>query len=365
MENLVNIRYKNLNFFSGKKIFITGHTGFKGSWLTFLLSKLGAEICGYSLNPITEPSLYEEIKNHVIHQSIIGDINDKENLESAIVNFQPDFIFHLAAQPLVRESYINPIGTISTNILGTANLINSLLKIEKKCTSILITTDKVYRNNEWHYPYRETDTLGGYDPYSASKAASELIIDSFRNSFFNLNEYSSHLKSFASVRAGNVIGGGDWSNDRLIPDIVKSLVRQENITIRNPNSIRPWQHVLEPLFGYLELAIELSKFPEKFSGSWNFGPEYLDNLSVETLVKDSIEVWGEGSYIIQSDIKAPHEAGTLKLDINKVMTCLNWKPRFNAKESIHTTMNWYKKYYQSIDSIVLMESDLNLFLNKE
>jgi CDP-glucose 4,6-dehydratase len=350
------------NFFKGKRIFITGHTGFKGSWLTYILSKAGAEIKGYSLSPDTELSLYNYIESSINVNSIIADINDYKKLEIELISFQPDFVFHLAAQPLVRKSYNEPLYTFNTNIIGTANLLNAIVKLNKSCTCILVTTDKVYENNEWVYPYRETDKLGGYDPYSASKACAELIISSYQNSFFNIANFSSHKKSIASVRAGNVIGGGDWSENRLIPDIVRSISNGQEIIIRNPYAVRPWQHVLEPVFGYLQLAFALDQNPIKYSGAWNFGPYDADNLPVLAIAKKAIEIWGEGAYKVQIDTNAPHEAGLLKLDISKVVNILNWKPHMNTLQAITKSIQWYKNFYKNKNTVIeLLDSDINFY----
>ncbi len=348
--------------YSSKKIFITGHTGFKGSWLTYALYKEGAIIKGYSLAPETNPSLYSLIEGVLDIESVIDDINDSSKLENEIVDFQPDFIFHLAAQPLVRKSYQEPLNTFSTNVIGTANILNALRKLEKPCSIILITTDKVYENKEWHYPYRETDRLGGYDPYSASKACSELVINSYIQSFFNPSKFDLHKKSIVSVRAGNVIGGGDWSADRLIPDIAKSINENRAIIIRNPNSIRPWQHVLEPIFGYLQLGILLSNNPIKYGGSWNFGPANSDNLPVINIAKQAIKIWGKGSIDFQINSNAPHEAGLLKLDISKAINEMKWQPKMNTSMAIQRAISWYKSFYEGTFSAVeLLEADINYY----
>ena len=357
MESMVNNNI--FSVYSNSKVFITGHTGFKGSWLTYALHKAGAIIKGYSLAPETEPSLYRQIESALNIQSVIADINDAERLEQELLAFQPDFIFHLAAQPLVRKSYKEPLNTFTTNIIGTANLLNATGKLEKKCTIILITTDKVYENKEWHYPYRETDRLGGYDPYSASKACAELVIKSFTQSFFNLAKFDTHKKAIAIVRAGNVIGGGDWSEDRLIPDIAKSLANNQEIIIRNPNAIRPWQHVLESVFGYLQLGSLLSANPVKYSGAWNFGPVNADNLPVIDIVKQAIEIWGDGKINLQVDPHALHEAGLLKLDISKAINELGWKPKMNTTTAIERTIQWYKSFYEKSEtSEALLEADI-------
>jgi len=284
MENLVTAQLLK-SFYSGKKIFITGHTGFKGSWLTALLSNLGAEIKGYALESEYEHSLFEVLQPLQISNSIIADIRDNKKLEHELISFEPDYIFHLAAQPLVRRSYKIPAETFEINVVGTANLLEAATLLSKKCTIVVITTDKVYENKEKDILYKEEDSLGGYDPYSASKACAELVVSSFRNSFFSMEKIGLNHKAIACARAGNVIGGGDWSTDRIMPDIIRSLKLQEVIELRNPKSVRPWQHVLEPLIGYLKLGALLNDKPEKYSKSYNFGPLSEDHLSVKELVE--------------------------------------------------------------------------------
>lgn len=360
MENLV-IMNSSLMTYKNKKVFVTGHTGFKGSWLIKILNDLGANIRGYALAPEGDRNLYSEINGDLLCDSIIGDLRDKQTLTQAIINFEPDFVFHLAAQPLVRLSYEKPCETFEVNVIGTANLLDSVRYLNKCCNVILITTDKVYYNQEWVYPYRETDRLGGYDPYSASKACCELVIDSYKNSFFNPNSYTMHKKAIAIARAGNVIGGGDWAKDRLIPDIIKSFINNEEISIRNPTSIRPWQHVIEPLFGYLELGNKLVCDPLQYSQAYNFGPNHFDAISVQEMVEKSIDFWGTGSFRSIINKNHPHEAGLLKLDISKALNELDWRPKFNAQIAIERTLNWYKNYNNGIPAIELMEADINYY----
>jgi CDP-glucose 4,6-dehydratase len=332
------------SYYNKKRVFLTGHTGFKGSWMLNWLSLLGANVKGYSLAPEKLEDHYNVIGGANMCESVIANILDKSRLKKEIIDFKPDFIFHLAAQPLVRESYINPSDTFAINSIGTAYLLDAVRELSHSCVVVIITTDKVYENNEWHYPYRENDRLGGYDPYSASKACAELIISSYRNSYFNKGDYSAHKKAISSARAGNVIGGGDWSKDRIIPDIVRAINKNEAVSVRNPYAIRPWQHVLEPLGGYLHLGAKMVDDPVKFSDSWNFGPNSEDSLTVVDLVEMAIETWGKGNYQTPSLINQPHEAGLLKLDISKTINELNWKPRFNSKQAIEITLDWYKEY---------------------
>ncbi len=350
--------FKELETFKGKKVFITGHTGFKGSWLSYWLYSLGAVIKGFSLQPETTPGLFTELKLSDKFESITGNINDLSLLKEEIIACQPDFVFHLAAQPLVRRSYKNPIETFTTNAIGTANVLESIRYLEKPCVCVCITTDKVYKNNEWVYPYRENDDLGGYDPYSASKACSELVVSSYINSFFNISNYASHKKAIATARAGNVIGGGDWSEDRLVPDIVKALSQNKEVLIRNPDAVRPWQHVMEPLFGYMLLALKLNDDVNNFSGAWNFGPYNDDNFSVIDLANIAVESWGAGKLIVDKDVNAPHEARLLRLDISKVINELKWTPKLNAEQAIGRTLSWYKEFYNGKNVSELMDEDL-------
>jgi CDP-glucose 4,6-dehydratase len=350
--------------YSGKRVFITGHTGFKGSWLIKILRDFGAIIKGYALAPENEINLYTEINGDSLCASVISDLRDREALKKAVLDFQPDYIFHLAAQPLVRVSYEIPSETFEVNAIGTANLLDAIRLLEKKCNVVLITTDKVYHNNESEYPYKESDRLGGYDPYSASKACCELVVDSYRNSFFNIANYNQHQKAIAVGRAGNVIGGGDWSKDRLIPDIVKALNSNKQVVIRNPKAVRPWQHVIEPLFGYLELGVKLNSGPIKYAQAYNFGPNTNDELSVEEMVVKSINCWSSGTYNVEVNSNNPHEAGLLKLDISKATSELNWKPVLNAQSAVELTINWYKNYYNNITAKELMESDIEYYQSK-
>jgi CDP-glucose 4,6-dehydratase len=339
------------SIYKGRKILLTGHTGFKGSWLTLWLKHLGAEVIGYSLKPPTNPSLFEILKleKEIIH--IIGDIRDEKRLKDIFKKYQPDIVIHMAAQPLVRYSYINPKETYETNVIGTLNVFEAVKETDSVRVVINVTSDKCYENKEWVYGYRENDPMGGYDPYSSSKGCAELLTSAYRNSFFNPKDYGkTHNIALASVRAGNVIGGGDWAEDRLIPDCIKALSRNEIIYIRNPNAIRPWQHVLEPLSGYLWLGALMWKNPTKYSEGWNFGPNDEDILTVEEIVKDVIKIWGNGEYKVNSENKF-HEARLLKLDISKAHFYLKWKPVYDAKTALQETINWYKTYFSNPKNI--------------
>jgi len=330
------------SYYKGKKAFITGHTGFKGSGLMACLHLAGAQVKGYALAPGYD-GLFTLLEPLKIADSIIADIRDKDRLQKEIDSFQPDFVFHLAAQPLVRRSYEIPAETFHVNVVGTANLLEAITRYSSKCTIVVITTDKVYENKEQDILYKESDVLGGYDPYSASKACTELLVSSFRNSFFHINTYELHHKAIASARAGNVIGGGDWNKDRIIPDIVRSLQSNQEISVRNPSAVRPWQHVLEPLRGYLQLGVLADTKPSIYSKAFNFGPLPEDHFTVRQLVETAIEIWGSGSWSDCSDPEQPHEAGLLKLDINLAKKELNWEPKLSAKQAIEWTMSWYKK----------------------
>lgn len=337
----------NASYYKGRKVFVTGHTGFKGAWFITSLIQAGAEVMGYALAPEDHDNLFDTVSPHLQMKSVIADIRDARRLRETILDFQPDFIFHLAAQALVRRSYEIPAETFDVNAVGTANLLESLTKLQKKCTVVIITTDKVYENRETDYHYTETDVLGGYDPYSASKAATEIVVSSFRNSFFHPDKYHVHQKAIASARAGNVIGGGDWSRDRIIPDIVHSLANNKAVEVRNPNAVRPWQHVLEPLSGYMMLGMLLDQ-DIKYSGAYNFGPLPSDHLPVKELVETAIRCWGtakegEKGWIDRSDPDQPHEAGLLKLSIEKARALLNWQPKLDSTSAIEWTINWYKQ----------------------
>jgi len=352
--------------YSGKKVFLTGHTGFKGSWLLKLLTMLGANVKGYALSPNNKDDLFNVIQGNAICDSVIADLRDRDRLKTAIGDFRPDFVFHLAAQPLVRLSYEIPSETFEVNAIGTANLLDGVRELDNKCTLVLITTDKVYQNNEWEYPYRENDRLGGYDPYSASKACTELVINSYVQSFFNNSQYKFHLKDISVVRAGNVIGGGDWSKDRLIPDVARALSQKKEIIIRNPTAIRPWQHVLEPIVAYLILGAKQDESPQKFNGAYNIGPNAKDSLSVKEMLELSVKFWGEGSFRVETGVNQPHEAGLLKLDISKISNKLDWQPKWDASLAVENTMLWYKTFVTHGQNAAkeLMQKQIFDYLNR-
>lgn len=342
MEAVVNLDLLQ-QYYKGKKVFVTGHTGFKGSWLVALLHEAGAQVKGYALAPEYEEGLFNLLQPLDFFESIIADIRDKEQLQKELLAFQPDYVFHLAAQPLVRRSYEIPAETFDINVTGTANVLEAVQKLQHSCSVVVITTDKVYENKEQDILYKEGDRLGGYDPYSASKACTEIVVSSFRSSFFNREQITSHQKRIASARAGNVIGGADWSKDRIIPDIVKALQQDDVIKVRNPSSVRPWQHVLEPLCGYLLLGGLQQAQNKSISDAYNFGPYPEDHLTVKELVQLAIKVGGSGEWKDVSDAAQPHEANLLKLDITKAINELDWKPKMHAAQAIEWTIDWFKQ----------------------
>lgn len=341
-------------FFQGKKVFITGHTGFKGSWLCLWLHKLGAELYGYALDPPTTPSLFELAKvSELLCSHRIADVRDAIALAETMRRAQPEIVIHMAAQPLVRDSYKVPVETYAVNIMGTVHLLEAVRQCPSVKAVVNVTTDKCYENREWVWGYRENEPMGGFDPYSNSKGCSELITAAYRNSFFNPhhlnNSIPQHGAAIATARAGNVIGGGDWATDRLIPDIVCSLMAGEPVRIRNPHAIRPWQHVLEPLSGYLQLAQHLYEQGNDFAEGWNFGPNNEDSKQVEWIVKQMCAFWGDNArYEIDSG-DHPHEAYYLKLDCSKACMRLGWNPRWNLEKALHSIIEWVNAYSASGD----------------
>lgn len=353
MEDMVNMKLFN-NTFKDKRILVTGHTGFKGSWLSLWLKLLGAKVTGYSLSVPTEPAHFDLLGLDITH--VTGDILDEVKLEAVFQKIKPEIVFHLAAQPLVRESYIDPVLTYKTNVIGTLNVFEACRKTSSVKVIINVTSDKCYSNKEVIWGYRETDEMGGYDPYSSSKGCAELLTSSYRNSFFNNKNGSSNVL-LASVRAGNVIGGGDWAKDRLIPDIMKAVSQNCTVQIRNPKATRPWQHVLEPLSGYLQLASELFNNKLTNADAWNFGPEYSDTITVEDILAKTKTFWSDLQYQINQEENQPHEAYNLFLDCSKAKTFLQWKPVWNCDQALKTTVEWYKNFYlekkvSSIDDII-------------
>jgi CDP-glucose 4,6-dehydratase len=342
-------------FWLGKRVLVTGHTGFKGGWLAIWLHRMGAQVSGLSMAPLTSPNLFELALVDVVCDSYICDMRDQAEVARIVGKIAPDIVFHLAAQSLVRESYKSPIETFSTNVMGTAHLLEAIRDIDSVRAAIMITTDKVYKNNEWLWPYREGDALGGHDPYSASKAASEILISSYRSAFLAENG-----KAVSSARAGNVIGGGDWSADRLIPDAVRAWQNGNELDIRRPEAIRPWQHVLEPLAGYLKLA-EASWNDPQLAGSYNFGPDTSGSASVRNVIELARATYGSGTVAFGDGNDGPHEAGLLTLEVTKSRTVLNVQSRWPLAESIKRTMQWYLAQGNGADARMLCESDITAY----
>lgn len=331
-------------FWKAKKVLVTGHTGFKGSWLCLWLHSLGAKVTGYSLDPPTEPSLFSLANVDKLVNSVIADVRDHAKLVEAFSENSPEIVIHLAAQSIVRTSYLDPLETYSTNVMGTVNLLEAVRNCQSVKAVINVTTDKCYENKEWLWGYRENDRLGGHDPYSNSKACSELITSAYRSSYFQLHKDDGINVGVATARAGNVIGGGDWAKDRLVSDCVRALLKSENIIIRNPYAVRPWQHVFEPLSGYLLLAQKLFKDAKQYSSAWNFGPNENNVVSVETIVNKICEKWtGEIKYNVD-DSQHPHEARLLKLDSSKAQCDLGWHPKWNLDRSIGSVVEWFNAY---------------------
>ena len=339
----------NPSFWQGKKVLLTGHTGFKGSWLALWLLELGAQVTGVALEPDQSPNLFEQLDlaQRLDHRP--GDIRDPDLLKQVVAATQPELVLHLAAQPLVRLSYAEPVATWQTNVMGSIHLLEALRPLEQPCTAVLITTDKVYRNNEWLYGYRENDPLGGHDPYSSSKAAAELAIASWRASFCGRGAHQTPHLRIASARAGNVIGGGDWAADRIVPDAMRALGRGESIGVRNPNATRPWQHVLEPLGGYLLLAERLhlgsAAADQQLASAFNFGPQLEANRCVRQLVEESLRHW-PGRWDDRSDPTSPHEANLLNLVIDKAHHQLGWAPRWPFATTVERTVSWYRRVHE-------------------
>ena len=357
----------NKEFWRGKKVFITGHTGFKGGWLSLWLNDIGANVTGFALPPATKPSFFDICSVDSSAKSIIGDVRDYTGLKKCIQDESPDILFHMAAQALVLDSYKDPIETYETNLMGTVNILNSIRECPSVKALVNITSDKCYENIEKLSGYIEEDRMGGFDPYSSSKGCSELITAAYRASFFNPKEYLEHGVGIATARSGNVIGGGDWSKNRLIPDLYKAILSNTAITIRNPYATRPWQHVLEPLSGYLNLAEKLFVNGSDFSESWNFGPNFNDVQTVHDVATKFVTQWGSDTSInIESKISRPHEANLLTLDCSKAIERLKWSPQVNSEETIKMTCDWHKFFNKgetdmrsfSLDQIRYYESAL-------
>lgn len=355
------------NFWCGKKVLVTGHTGFKGTWLCSWLLSMGAEITGLALEPISyqgQEPLFKQIDLEHKLKHHIGDIRDRDLIKEFIVQENPDIIFHLAAQALVLDSYSQPVETFDVNVMGTVHVLDAVRFLKKACCCIMVTTDKCYENNEWLYGYRESDKLGGHDPYSSSKAAAEMAIHAYKRSFFDGNN---SLIAISSVRAGNVLGGGDWNANRIVPDCVRSLLNNEAISVRNPRARRPWQHVLEPLSGYILLAELMYKDlitdnSRSFNGSYNFGPTLESNKTVKDLVQEILKYW-PGTWISNSSTTKMHEAGMLNLSYEKAYHLLGWAPRWSFEETIEHTIGFYRRVSMGEDPFIIMESQIADFNN--
>jgi CDP-glucose 4,6-dehydratase len=346
--------------YSGRRVLITGHTGFKGSWLALWLKSMGASVCGYSLDANTEPAHIKLLDLDLISE--IGDIRDVERLNTVVKSFNPEIVFHLAAQPLVRLSYKEPIETYSTNVMGTLYLLEACRKVKSIKAIVVVTSDKCYENKEWLWGYRENDPMGGFDPYSASKGCTEIVTASYRNSYFNLNDYGiQHSVLLATARAGNVIGGGDWAEDRLIPDAMKAASEKQVVKIRNLHATRPWQHVLEPLSGYLLLGQKLLEGKLEFAGAWNFGPESAGVKTVGEVLTSIQSVWSDMNFKMDNG-NHPHEAGLLKLDCSKANQLLKWRETLSIDETIEYTVQWYRTFY--IQNKVITSDQLQNYLKK-
>ena len=344
MEKMVNMKELFDGIYENRKVLITGHTGFKGSWLCILLNKLGADVYGYALEPPTNPSLFVEANIDEFVASYIGDIRNLEYLQEVMNKVKPEIVIHMAAQPLVRESYNIPVETYAINVMGTVHLLEACRNTTSVKAIVNVTTDKCYENQEWHWGYRETEPMGGYDPYSNSKGCSELVTSSYRNSYFNPSKYSEHGVALATARAGNVIGGGDWADDRLIPDFIRAISKGKEVKIRSPYAIRPWQHVLEPLTGYLTLAAKLFSEGSHYAEAWNFGPEDNDAKNVEWITKTICKLWGEGASFSIDTNSQPHEVNYLKLDCSKAKAELNWMPKWNIHTALTSIVDWNKAF---------------------
>ena len=351
----------NRSFWKNKRVLITGHTGFKGSWLSLWLQKSGSELTGFALLPPTNPSLFELAGVGEGMNSVTGDVRDYDSLAAVVAGHAPEVIIHLAAQSVVRASYEDPRETYSTNVMGTVNLFEAVRRLKHPCVIVNVTSDKCYENREWLWGYRENEPMGGHDPYSNSKGCAELVTSSFRESFFNSHDPRQAKVALASARAGNVIGGGDWTADQLVPDIMRAFIAGKPVAIRNPRAVRPWQFVLEPLDGYLTLAERLAEHGAPFAEAWNFGPDENDAMPVSYLVESIARLWGDGARWEQDAGEHPHEAGYLKLDISKAKSRLGWKPRLRLTQALEWVVQWYKAYQQHQDVRDLTNADIERF----
>lgn len=353
----------NPAFWKGRRVLLTGHTGFKGSWLSLWLQSMGAQVTGYALAAPTNPSLFEVAEVAKGMTSIVGDIRDLEHMGKVFAEYRPEIVIHMAAQALVRYSYVEPVETYSTNVMGTVNLLEAIRTTDSVKAVVNVTSDKCYDNREWVWGYRENEAMGGFDPYSSSKGCAELVASAYRNSYFHPEKYQEHGVALASGRAGNVIGGGDWAEDRLIPDIVRAIAQGKPVNIRNPHAIRPWQHVLEPLSGYLVLAQKLFEEGTSYAEGWNFGPNDEDAKPVEWIVDKLTKTWGEGASWVLDGGNHPHEAHYLKLDCSKAKTRLDWHPRWHLEDALGAIIEWQRAYRDGKDMRELTLRQINVYNN--
>jgi len=353
----------NPAFWQGKRVLITGHTGFKGSWLSLWLQSMGADVVGYALAPPSNPNLFDVAGIEKGMTNLTGDIRNLESLKDVFAEYRPIIVFHMAAQPLVRYSYKEPVETYSTNVMGTINLFEAVRGSGSAKAVVAITSDKCYENREWIWGYRENEPMGGHDPYSNSKGCSELVIAAYRNSYFNPESYKDHGVAISSARAGNIIGGGDWAEDRLIPDIMRAITEGKPVNIRNPGAVRPWQHVLNPLSGYLLLAQKLYEEGSLYAEAWNFGPNDEDTKSVRWIVDKLTKAWGKGASWVEDKRSSPHEANFLKLDCSKAKARLNWHPRLHLADALSEIIDWYRTFQDGGNMYDFTLRQINNFSN--
>jgi len=353
----------NRNFWCEKRVLVTGHTGFKGSWLSLWLQSLDAQVVGYALAAPTKPNLFDVATVNKGMTSIIADIRDLDCLRTTFAEYKPEIVIHMAAQPLVRYSYLEPVETYSTNVMGTVNLLEAVRNTNSVKAVVNVTSDKCYENREWAWGYREHEAMGGYDPYSSSKGCAELAVAAYRNSYFHPDNYSQHGVAIASARAGNVIGGGDWADDRLIPDILRAIMQRRSVNIRNPHAIRPWQHVMEPLFGYLQLAQKLYEDGTTYAEAWNFGPNDNDTKPVQWIVENLTQAWGEGANWTFDSGDHLHEAHYLKLDCSKAKVRLGWQPRWRLEDTLGAIIDWHRAHRDGKDMRAVTLQQVQLYTN--
>ena len=351
----------NSDFWKGRRVWLTGHTGFKGGWLSVWLARMGANVHGYALPPTTVPSLFEVTKVEQLVTHTVGDIRDERAVLASLTGARPEIVIHMAAQPLVRYGYENPLETYQTNVMGTANVLQAVRAVAGVRAVVVVTTDKCYLNREWHWGYREDEALGGFDPYSSSKACAELVTAAYRQSYFHEDKYVQHGVAVATARAGNVIGGGDWADDRLIPDMMRAIATQQPLRVRSPDAVRPWQHVLEPLRGYLMLAEKLALHGPQFEGAWNFGPSDEDAQTVRWIAEQLVTGWGNGASWSEDHLAHPHEAKYLKLDSSCAKARLGWQPRWRLERALAEIVTWYRAHLSGADMHEITASQIAAF----